>query len=69
MALKRIDELAMSRVLDGGVVALPAAPGYVVRVRVVNGRVVLDKITQEAYTKRHGEGGVGESVKPALDNP
>ncbi len=69
MPVKRIDALGMARVLEGGVVALPASPGFVVRVRLVNGRVVLDKLTTEKYTERHGVGGVGGSGKPALDNP
>lgn len=69
MMNKELDELAVARILDGGVVALSADPGNVLRVRLVNGMMVIDKLPEAVYTERHGQGGVGGSVISTLDNP
>ncbi len=69
MVQLELDEQAMDRILRGGVESLSALPGYVIRVRLVNERVVLDRITEEVYNKRHGQSGVGGSATPTLDNP
>ena len=69
MRKEKLDELAMRKVLAGGVVAFLVAPGEVARVRLVNGSVVIDKLAEAVYNKRHGVNEEGGSEIDLLGNP
>ena len=69
MIVQTLGEETMLLVAEGEVVALPASPGDVIRVRMMNGYVVLDRLARAEYDKRYGVGGVGGSVTPVLGNP
>jgi len=56
-------------VMGGGVLTLPAASGDVLRVRYVNGSVVVDRMLEDDYNRRYGTAGVGGSEIPATINP